>query len=64
MIILLANLTPPVGVQTLFVCRLIDVSVSEWWLHGKFFFLVVVAVTFAVIFFPALSLTLPKLIMR
>ena len=64
MIILLANLTPPVGVQTLFVCRLIGVSVSEWWLHGKFFFLIVVAVTLAVMFIPAISLTLPELIMK
>ena len=64
MVILLANLTPPVGVQTLFVCRLIDTSVATWWVHGKYFFFVVVAVTFAVMFFPAISLTLPELIMR
>ena len=64
MIILLANLTPPVGVQTLFVCRLLDVSVSEWWRHGKFFFCVVLVVTFAVMFFPRLSLTLPELLLN
>jgi len=64
MIILLANLTPPVGVQTLFVCRLIETGVGEWWKHGKYFFAVVVVVTFAVMFFPAISLSLPELIMR
>ena len=64
LIILLANLTPPVGVQTLFVCRLLDTTVFEWWKHGKYFFLVVLVVTFAVMFVPAISLTLPSLIMR
>lgn len=64
LIILLANLTPPVGVQTLFVCRLLDTSVSEWWKHGKYFFFVIVAVTFLVMFIPAISLSLPALIMR
>ncbi|MEX0346083.1 MAG: TRAP transporter large permease [Rhizobiaceae bacterium] len=64
LIILLANLTPPVGVQTLFVCRLMDTSVGEWWKHGKYFFLVIVIVTMLVMFIPAIPLSLPALIMR
>ncbi|MDE0306914.1 MAG: TRAP transporter large permease [Albidovulum sp.] len=64
MIILLANLTPPVGVQTLFVCRLMNTSVFEWWRHGKYFFFVVLLVTFAVMLVPSISLTLPELMMR
>ena len=64
MIILLANLTPPVGVQTLFVCRLLNTTVFAWWRHGKYFFLVILLVTFLVMFVPSLSLTLPALIMR
>ncbi|MDE0533892.1 MAG: TRAP transporter large permease [Albidovulum sp.] len=64
MIILLANLTPPVGVQTLFVCRLMNTSVFEWWRHGKYFFFVVLLVTFAVMLVPSISLTLPEIMMR
>ncbi len=64
MIILLANLTPPVGVQTLFVCRLMNTSVFEWWKHGKYFFLVVLLVTFSVMLVPSISLTLPSIMMR
>ena len=64
MIILLANLTPPVGVQTLFVCRLMNTSVFEWWRHGKYFFFVVLIVTFAVMLVPSISLTLPEIMMR
>ena len=64
MIILLANLTPPVGVQTLFVCRLLNVSVSEWWRHGKYFFFVVLLVTFGVMFIPQISLFLPSILLN
>ncbi|MGI9336416.1 MAG: TRAP transporter large permease subunit, partial [Gammaproteobacteria bacterium] len=63
MIILLANLTPPVGIQTLFVCRLMETNVYEWWKHGKYFFLVVVLITLMTMLVPELSLTLPSLIM-
>jgi tripartite ATP-independent transporter DctM subunit len=63
MIILLANLTPPIGVTMLFVCRLLDTNVYQWWKHGKYFFLVVLLVTFAVMFIPEVSLFIPSLIM-
>ena len=64
MIILLANLTPPVGVQTLFVCRLLDTTVFEWWRHGKYFFFVILLVTFVVMFVPEIPLWLPGVIMN
>ena len=64
MIILLANLTPPVGVQTLFVCRLLDTTVFEWWRHGKYFFFVILLVTFVVMFVPEIPLWLPGAIMN
>ena len=64
MIILLANLTPPVGVQTLFACRLMDTTVQEWWRHGKYFFFVILAVTFVVMFIPEVPLWLPSVIMN
>ena len=63
MIILLANLTPPIGVQTLFACRLLDTSVQEWWKHGKLFFFVILLVTFVVMFVPEVPLWLPAVIM-
>lgn len=63
MIILLANLTPPIGVTMLFVCRLLDTNVYQWWKHGKYFFLVVLLVTFVVMFIPEVSLFIPSLIM-
>ena len=63
MIILLANLTPPVGVQTLFACRLLDTTVFEWWKHGKHFFFVILIVTFVVMFVPEIPLWLPEAIM-
>ncbi len=63
MIILLANLTPPVGVQTLFACRLLDTTVFEWWRHGKYFFLVILLTTFVVMFVPEIPLWLPAVIM-
>lgn len=63
MIILLANLTPPVGVQTLFACRLLDTTVFEWWKHGKYFFLVILLATFVVMFVPEIPLWLPAVIM-
>ena len=64
MIILLANLTPPIGIQTLFVCRLMDTTIGQWWRHGKHFFLVVVIVALLTILVPGFSLTLPNLIMN
>ncbi len=64
MIILLANLTPPVGVQTLFACRLLDTTVFEWWKHGKYFFFVILIVTFVVMFVPEIPLWLPEAIMN
>ncbi len=64
LIILLANLTPPVGVQTLFACRLLDTTVSEWWKHGKHFFFVVLLVTLVVMFVPGIALWLPGVIMN
>ncbi len=64
MIILLANLTPPVGVQTLFACRLLDTTVFEWWKHGKYFFFVILIVTFVVMFVPEIPLWLPAVIMN
>ena len=64
MIILLANLTPPVGVQTLFACRLLDTTVFEWWKHGKHFFFVILVVTFVVMFVPEIPLWLPDAIMN
>lgn len=64
MIILLANLTPPVGVQTLFTCRLLDTTVFEWWKHGKYFFFVILIVTFVVMFLPEIPLWLPSVIMN
>ena len=64
MIILLANLTPPVGVQTLFVCRLLNTTVFEWWRHGKYFFFVILLVTFVVMFVPKIPLWLPGVIMN
>jgi len=64
MIILLANLTPPVGVQTLFACRLLETTVFEWWKHGKYFFLVILIVTFIVMFIPEICLWLPDIIMN
>ena len=64
MIILLANLTPPIGIQTLFVCRLMNTNVGQWWRHGKLFFLVVVIVALLTILVPGFSLTLPNLIMN
>ena len=63
MIILLANLTPPVGVQTLFACRLLDTTVYEWWKHGKYFFFVILVVTFVVMFVPEIPLWLTDVIM-
>ena len=63
LIILLANLTPPVGVQTLFACRLLDTTVFEWWRHGKYFFFVILLVTFVVMFVPEIPLWLPAVIM-
>ena len=63
MIILLANLTPPVGVQTLFACRLLDTTVFEWWKHGKYFFFVILIVTFVVMFVPDIPLWLTDVIM-
>ncbi|MBT6274467.1 MAG: TRAP transporter large permease [Chromatiales bacterium] len=63
MIILLANLTPPVGIQTLFVCRLMETNIYEWWKHGKYFFFVIVVVTLLTMLVPQFSLSLPKLIM-
>lgn len=63
MVILLANLTPPVGIQMLFVCRLMETNIYEWWRHGKHFFFVVLLATLLIMMFPAISLTLPSLIM-
>lgn len=63
MIIFMANLTPPIGITMLFVCRLMDTSIYQWWKHGKYFFLVVFLVTIAVMFVPEISLTIPALIM-
>ena len=64
LIILLANLTPPVGVQTLFACRLLNTTVLEWWRHGKYFFFVILLVTLVVMFVPEIPLWLPELIMN
>jgi C4-dicarboxylate transporter DctM subunit len=61
--LLIGLITPPYGLTMYLLCRMSDISLVEFWRYGWPIFLMMVAALGLTTFVPALTVTLPNLVL-
>jgi C4-dicarboxylate transporter DctM subunit len=61
--LLIGLITPPYGLTMYLLCRMSNISLIEFWRYAWPIFLMMVGALLLTTFFPALTVTLPNLLM-